>query len=69
METERNFEGEERTEAENAINQPTVPEDPIEQTELTSHRKKHEDHSVSRKYRMFSNHSSAGDMPHTNTSI
>ncbi len=32
-------------------------------------RRKHEDHSVSRKYRMFSNHSSAGDMPRTITSI
>ena len=35
------------------------------------HRKrtKHEDHHVSRKYRLFSNHSSYGDSPHTNTSF
>jgi hypothetical protein len=32
-------------------------------------RVKHEDHNVSRKYRLFSNHSSYGDSPHTNTSI
>jgi len=32
-------------------------------------RKHHEDHTVSRKYRLFSNHSSYGDSPHTNTSI
>lgn len=30
---------------------------------------KHEDHNVSRKYKLFSNHSSYGDSPHTNTSI
>lgn len=29
----------------------------------------HEDHHVSRKYRLFSNHSSYGDSPHTNTSF
>ncbi len=29
----------------------------------------HEDHHVNRKYRMFSNHSSAGDQPHTSTSF
>ena len=32
-------------------------------------RVKHEDHHVSRKYRLFSNHSSYGDSPHTNTSF
>jgi len=32
-------------------------------------RKHHEDHTVSRKYRLFSNYSSYGDSPHTNTSI
>jgi hypothetical protein len=32
-------------------------------------RKHHEDHHVNRKYRLFSNHSSYGDSPHTNTSI
>ena len=30
---------------------------------------RHNDHAVSRKYRMFSNHSSANDIPHTNTSF
>lgn len=30
---------------------------------------RHHDHSVSRRYRMFSNYSSAGDMPHTRTSF
>lgn len=35
-----------------------------------SKRKRHnEDHHVSRKYRLFSNHSSYGDSPHTNTSF
>jgi len=29
----------------------------------------HEDHHVNRKYRIFSNHSSYGDSPHTNTSF
>lgn len=32
-------------------------------------RVKHEDHHVSRKYKLFSNHSSYGDSPHTNTSF
>jgi len=32
-------------------------------------RKHHDEHSVSRKYRLFSNHSSYGDSPHTNTSF
>lgn len=29
----------------------------------------HEDHHINRKYRIFSNHSSYGDSPHTNTSF
>jgi hypothetical protein len=29
----------------------------------------HDDHHVNRKYRIFSNHSSYGDSPHTNTSF
>jgi hypothetical protein len=45
----------------------------IDANALESHeqkkRVKHEDHNVSRKYRLFSNHSSYGDSPHTNTSI
>lgn len=32
-------------------------------------RVKHEDHHVSRKYKLFSNHSSYGDSPHTHTSF
>lgn len=32
-------------------------------------RVRHEDHHVSRKYKLFSNHSSYGDSPHTSTSI
>lgn len=32
-------------------------------------RVKHDDHHVSRKYKLFSNHSSYGDSPHTNTSF
>lgn len=32
-------------------------------------RKHHDDHHINRKYRVFSNHSSYGDSPHTNTSI
>lgn len=37
--------------------------------EKKTRRKHHEDHNVSRKYRLFSNHSSYGDSPHTNTSF
>jgi hypothetical protein len=29
----------------------------------------HEEHHINRKYRIFSNHSSYGDSPHTNTSF
>ncbi len=32
-------------------------------------RKHHDDHTVSRKYKLFSNYSSYGDSPHTNTSF
>lgn len=41
-----------------------------EESGTDSKRKKHhEDHHVNRKYRLFSNHSSYGDSPHTNTSF
>ncbi len=40
-----------------------------EESATTERRHRQKDHSVSRKYRMFSNHSSANDMPHTNTSF
>ena len=42
------------------------------ENEVTENRKprhKHEDHHVNRKYKLFSNHSSYGDSPHTNTSF
>jgi hypothetical protein len=32
-------------------------------------RVRHEDHHVNWKYKLFSNHSSYGDSPHTNTSF
>ena len=42
----------------------------VEETVPEVQRKcRHSDHSVSRKYRMFSNHCSANDMPHTRTSF
>jgi len=37
--------------------------------ELRPRKKTHEDHHVNRKYRVFSNHSSYGDSPHTHTSF
>lgn len=46
------------------------PENFEAQDENAAQRKiRHSDHSVSRRYRMFSNHSSANDLPHTNTSF
>ncbi len=41
----------------------------VETSAQQHHRRKHGDHRVNWKYRMFSNHSSAGDMPRTITSI
>lgn len=41
-----------------------------QQTQQDSKKRvKHEDHHVNRKYKLFSNHSSYGDSPHTNTSF
>ena len=52
----------------NEASQQNRPDEDIT-AEQREKRKHHGDHSVSRKYKMFSNHSSDRDMPHTNTSF
>ncbi|CAM3311315.1 hypothetical protein FLLO111716_02830 [Flavobacterium longum] len=48
---------------------PEINDPDAQQPHDSKKRVKHEDHHVNRKYKLFSNHSSYGDSPHTNTSF
>lgn len=80
METDKNgmgvqdeqtkHEGKERQQLEQEERIPLSDSDAAEQASMSEENKKHRHHHEGNKrYRMFSNHSSANDQPHTRTSF